>query len=445
MISSRGYKLRSHPEQLKYLNSTARFNVVPAGRRSGKTEIAKRRTIIKAMQSGGVVAPSWPGRYFLAAPTRDQAKKIFWDDLKAFIPPLLQTHVSESELCIRLPNMAELYVLGMDKPARIEGSPWDGGILDEYGNMKEQTWTAHVRPALSDRQGWCDFIGVPEGRNHYYDLYQRALKDTTGEWEAFHWLSSDILPAKEIEAAKRDLDPLTFQQEYEGSFITFSGLVYYSFSEENNVWKLRYDPDDALTFCFDFNVSPGVAVVVQEIPVGEVYDVTDDLQERTITGCINEVHIPKHSNTVKVCDRLIRSYPDHKGEIHIYGDATGGSKGTAKLHGSDWEIVKQKLYGYYGDQRVFMKVDKSNPPERSRVNAVNSRILTLSGDVHLMIDPKCKYLIDDFQSVVMDEKTGGVDKSDLKHTHLTDSVGYYIAKRYPVRKLATKQIGVSGT
>jgi hypothetical protein len=35
---------------------------------------------------------------------------------------------------IKLVNGAEIWVIGLDKPERIEGKPWDWGILDEYGN-----------------------------------------------------------------------------------------------------------------------------------------------------------------------------------------------------------------------------------------------------------------------------------------------------------------------
>jgi hypothetical protein len=53
---------------------------------------------------------------------------------------------SESELTIPLWHGGELALVGMDKPARIEGAPWDGGVLDEYGNMKPQAWGENVRP-----------------------------------------------------------------------------------------------------------------------------------------------------------------------------------------------------------------------------------------------------------------------------------------------------------
>ena len=44
-IPKRLYPLRYHAQQDGYYNSEKRFNVVPAGRRSGKTEIAKRKVV----------------------------------------------------------------------------------------------------------------------------------------------------------------------------------------------------------------------------------------------------------------------------------------------------------------------------------------------------------------------------------------------------------------
>ena len=48
---------------------------------------------------------------------------------------------------ISLKNGAQIWVVGLDRPERIEGSPWDGGVLDEYGNMRANAWPEHIRPA----------------------------------------------------------------------------------------------------------------------------------------------------------------------------------------------------------------------------------------------------------------------------------------------------------
>jgi hypothetical protein len=234
-LPARWTKLRPHPVQQAYWRSPHRFNTIPAGRRSGKTELFKRKLVRRAVSA----AMPWVPRFFAGAPTRDQAKRIFWDDLKALSDPELIHDVSDGELCITYINGAQVWVVGMDKPERIEGQPWDGGGLDEFANMKPNAWGANVRPALSDRKGWCDLFGVPEGRNHYYEVDLRAkaqMKELgdASEWGHYSWPSRDILPPEEIEAARRDLDELTFAQEYEASFVNFEGRAYYQFTEETH-------------------------------------------------------------------------------------------------------------------------------------------------------------------------------------------------------------------
>jgi hypothetical protein len=433
LTRKRWYPLRYHPTQAALWASTSRFNVVPAGRRSGKTEICgKRKLVLKAMKGS-----NYPDcRVFAAAPTRDQAKRIYWSDLKKMVPKnFIYGAPSESHLFIPLINGSEIHVLGMDKPERIEGTPWDHGCLDEIGNMKAQTWREHVRPALADRKGSCDFIGVPEGRNHYYDLAKDAQADDSGTWGYYHWFSADILDAEEIAQAKRDLDELTYKQEFEGSFVMFAGMAYYNFSDNRNVgrWLKDYDPQRPLVFALDFNESPGVATVIQEMK--RFYRHQTPLVGRTTTAVIGEVFIPRNSNTIRVCKKLIHDWGKHKGEVYIYGDSTGGAGGSAKVEGSDWDLVKKVLTPHFG-ARLHWKVPNANPRERVRVNSMNSRLFNMYNETYLGVDASCTNTIKDFEGVrVIEGGTGEIDKKrDQMLTHLTDSVGYYIHREYPVVK-----------
>lgn len=434
-LTPRWTQLRKHVVQSQLITSTARFRVVPAGRRSGKTERAKRFLIRQAITANNT--PWDDPRFFAAAPTRDQAKNIYWEDLKRMVPQYLMARQPlESSLSIKLINGSEIRVVGMDKPQRMEGVPWDGGILDEYADMKSTAWGANIRPALADRSAWCWFIGVPEGRNHYYDLWRRALADEKGEWEGFTWISADILPASEVESAREDLDEMTFKQEFEASFINFMGMVYYSFSDVHNCRRLTYNPYDPLVFCFDFNVSPGIAVICQEqkLPNG-----------LTGTGIIGEVWIPFSSNTEIVCNRLIKDWGDHQGTVEAYGDASGGNAGTAKLVGSDWDIIDRMMRKQYG-KRYRNRVPEANPSIRARINSVNSRLKSANGNVHMMVDPyKAPHVVKDFEGVVL--LVGGSGEIDKKKTpeltHMSDGVGYYIFKQFPVTRqdLHVKKLG----
>lgn len=438
VLTPRWTRLRFHSTQRAYWTSPHRFNTVPAGRRSGKTEQAKRKLVKAALRGTRFERP----RFFAGAPTRDQAKRIYWDDLKAMIPPeLLMGRPSETDLSIRLVNGSEIVVIGMDKPERVEGQPWDGGVLDEFANMKAHAWAANVRPALSDRQGWCDLIGVPEGRNHYYDLDRMAraemqAKGAASEWGAFTWTSAEILPPEEIASARRDLDELTFQQEYEASFVNFEGRAYYAFSEALHCARLAYDPARPIAFCFDFNVDPGVAVICQEqrLPNGQ-----------DGTGVIGEVYIPRNSNTLAVCRKLEADWGQHRGRVICIGDATGGARGSAKVGGSDWDLIRSALLPVFGD-RLAVVVPSVNPSVRGRINAMNTRLRAGDGTVRMMVDPaRAPHVVKDLEGVRL--LTGGAGEIDKKAdpmlSHISDALGYLIAKEFPVAEPG--RIGVGRT
>jgi len=441
-LNKRWTTLREHAEQFRLWNSPARFKTVPAGRRSGKTELGKRKVVQTAL--GGPVADFPDGWYFLGAPTRDQAKRIFWNDLKQMIPQaLLIDEPSESTLSVRTVLNTNIVVVGLDKPERIEGSPWDGGVITEIANVKSGAWSANIRPALSDRLGWCWLEGVPEGRNHYYDL-DRAAKAIAAEarranqipeWDSFGWFSSTVLPASEIESAKRDLDDLTFQQEYEASFINFTGRAYYPFLERTHTARLQYDPRQAIAFCFDFNVAPGVACVVQE-------QILPNKQEGT--GVIGEVWIPRNSNTPAICAKLVQDWGTHPGKVFCYGDATGGASGSAKVLGSDWDLVKSVLKPVFGD-RILFRIPNANPSERARVNALNSRLLSGAKEIRLMVDPlKAPHVVRDLEgAVVLEGGSGELDKKkDMQLTHISDGLGYYVVYEFPVVSKITMNVGM---
>ena len=453
LLTDRWEVMRYHAEQTRLVHSPARFKVVPAGRRSGKTERAKR-VLVEACLRG---MSNWANpNYFAAAPTRDQAKRIYWDDLKALSPPHLVRKTSESELSIWYVTGAMLSVVGMDKPQRIEGSPWDGGVLDEYANMKEVAWKANVRPSLADRGGWCWLIGVPEGRNHYYDTWNAALGELNiangGDWDGFTWFSSDILSEAEIESARRDLDELTFRQEYEASFVNFEGQAYYPFDRTIHCAYLkdRYNPDGDLMLCLDFNVDPGIAVICQEIDFPRQVAVASASVVKGVsmfnnvtvpatsgTGVLGEVYIPRNSNTPAVCRRFIQDWGGHTGRVLVYGDSTGGARGTAQTEGSDWDLVKSELFSHFGAERVHFRVPSANPTERARINAVNTRLQAGDGTIRLMIDPATAPMtVKDFEGVrLLAGGSGELDKKiDPKLTHLTDGIGYYIAEEHPIRR-----------
>jgi phage terminase large subunit-like protein len=79
------------------------------------------------------------------------------------------------------------------------------------------------------------FIGTPDGKNHFYNLWMGALTgvDTTGreygkDWKAWQYHSSQnpFLPRNEILAMEQSMSRERFRQEAEASFESFGGVVF---------------------------------------------------------------------------------------------------------------------------------------------------------------------------------------------------------------------------
>ncbi len=390
---------------MRLWNENKRFAVVPAGRRSGKTELAKRRIVSVLSEKKEWQDP----RYFAGAPTRDQAKRIFWNDLKALTPGSWIKKIYETDLCLKTRAGSEIWVVGLDKPQRIEGVAWDGGVLDEYANMRAGAWTENIRPALSDRGGWCWFIGVPEGLNHYKDLADYAASGIDPDWGLYSWPSSDVLPRREVEAARRVLDPRTFRQEYEAAFEGSTGRVYYSYDHKLHADDtISLDPTLPLIVCCDFNVDPCVWEIVQ----------TDGVNVRVV-----DEFARRNTNTVEMGRAVLARYGGHRGGIALYGDAAGMQRSTAGK--SDYALLADLGF-------TAQRLKKANPFVKDRVNAVNAMLENTRRERRLFHHPRCTELRKDFETVEWKDDGHVIDKSKRERTHASDAIGYFIEYEFPL-------------
>lgn len=411
------------PINQRYLHDWAhRFFVVPSGRRSRKTLLSRRKMLLRAMRNAR-------HRYFQGAPTRQQAKAIFWDKLKAETRPFWLKEPSETDLVVTILNHTEIHVVGLDKPQRIEGQPWNGCHITEFDDTKPGAWAANIRPVLSDTNGWAIIDGVPEGRDKIYDLALYACGGsipktlpgvgtfvecpTDPEWCYYHWFSSDVLPAKEIEAAKRTMDERIFRQEYEGSFEGFDGLAYHAFGQWNLCDPVQVNPKKPIIIAMDFNFDPMCSVALQfddhNIPVA--------LESFAFRNC----------DTDAACERII----DHFGEAfhyEIYPDPQANARTPHGAGKTDIALIRK---AFQRARSHIIKVKPSHPKRKDRLNAVNARLRNAAGEVGLKIGRNCKVLIHDLQRVTMDEFLNG-NFSDSSLGHVSDGLGYFIDFCYPV-------------
>ena len=198
--------------QQEVWNDKTRFKVVAAGRRTGKSRLAAYLLIFKALQAKR-------GNIFYVAPTQGQARDIMWNLLLEVGNEVIAgSHVNNMQ--IKLHNGATISLKGSDRPDTLRGTSIAYLCLDEYADMKPETWELVLRPALTDLKGEALFIGTPVGRNHFYELYSWANSQDDRDWRAFHYTSYDnnLLDKAEIDAAKKSMSSYAFRQEFMASF-----------------------------------------------------------------------------------------------------------------------------------------------------------------------------------------------------------------------------------
>ena len=200
------------PWQQKVWNDPVRFQVIAAGRRTGKSRLAAWKLIIE-----GLAATK--GSVFYVAPTQGQARDIMWDMLLELGNPVIaSSHVNN--LQIKLVNGATIALKGADRPETMRGVSLKFLVMDEYADMKPEVWEQILRPALADQKGSAMFIGTPMGRNHFYELYTYACVAEDETFAGYHFTSYDnpLLDNAEIEAAKKSMSTFSFRQEFMASF-----------------------------------------------------------------------------------------------------------------------------------------------------------------------------------------------------------------------------------
>jgi len=205
------YEPREQQEEIHHAIEQHRFTVVVAHRRMGKT-VSAINHLIKAAIECDKPNP----RFAYIAPTYSQAKRVAWDYLLEYTRPLNATA-----------NIAELRVdfwgrrvslYGSDNPDSLRGQYFDGVVIDEVGDQNPRIWNEIIRPALSDRGGWCSFIGTPKGANHFAELADRAKSEEGWKYLEFKASETKILPDSELKAAYREMGEDKYRQEFECDF-----------------------------------------------------------------------------------------------------------------------------------------------------------------------------------------------------------------------------------
>ena len=261
---------------------------------------------------------------------------------------------------------------------------------------------------------------TPKGYANLYDLYKLGQDSKKPQWKSWQFptITSPFIPIEEIEAAREDMDPKSFRQEFMASFESMSGRVYHAFDRMEHVGKYPFNPDLPIWIGQDFNVDPMSSAIMQPQPNGDIW-VVDEI-------------VLRNSSTEEVCNELERRYWRYADKITIYPDPAGGNRSSARGE-SDLDIFREK-----GFRRL--KYKRKHPLVADRVNAVNRQLMTATGRIRLRVNETCKETIKGLEETLYKPGTRDVDKS-AGVEHICDGIGYCIDIERPTRKVEV--LGVS--
>ena len=402
-------QLRFHAKQNKLWRSTANYVAVAAGRGSGKTELARRR-IIRYLP----IKKDWPYPiYAYCLPTYKQARRVAWRPLLNLIPKeWIKGEPNQTEMRVDTIFGSTLYVVGMDKPQRIEGDQWDGIVVDESCDQKPGSFGLSILPALSHRNGWCWRIGVPKrvgvGASEFKLFFFEDAE------ESFTWPSEDILTHEQLKWAKANLDTRDYNEQYMASWESNSGLVFHAFDQILNVNdQICYNPHDVLIVGSDFNVDPMCWVIGQYRKDKKRLEIFDEIFIR-------------NTNTRETLDTLYKKYGQHKEGFDFFGDAAGRARST-KASESDYIQIRN-------DKRFLsarVHYPRKNPRVANRFSVTNSAFCNAEGTRRLYVHPRCTHLIRDLTSRAY--KPGSNEPDDYGDLgHISDAIGYACWKIFPL-------------
>jgi hypothetical protein len=223
-------KVRLNAWQQEVASDNHRFRIVCAGRRAGKSVLARLITLKWSLEKVGML--------WIVSPTYRQGKQNHWRELRKEIPRDWIAKTNDTELSIQLKNGSLIELKGAENPDALRGVKLRGLVIDEIASIRnwDWLWNEVLRATLTDYEAPALFISTPKGFNHFFELYEEGQK-AESSYKSWRFTSYDnpFIPKEEIDNAKKELTEDTFAQEYLADFRKFTGLAHKGWNRETNI------------------------------------------------------------------------------------------------------------------------------------------------------------------------------------------------------------------
>ena len=405
------YKEDYLPHQWEFLTSKKKINALVGGFGSGKTYAFLHKTFVnhctkfnnKGMSNGWVVYP-----------TNELAEELFVEPMRE----IFERNGIEYKYNVQKHKFTTPYgiikIYQLQKPQRIVGAELTYIGFDEFDVESWKNCDIAYKKAIGRMRGSdnCEvyIVTTPEGFKYTHHAFVEQASDKKA---LIHGKTTDnlYLPESYIDLLEDNYDKSMLKAYRDGQFVNISALsTYHSFERSKNVKECEYNRDLPIQIGLDWNVDPMCAVLFHTYstePKVKIFDAIS-LSHQGQGDLL----------TARMCSTIKEKYPNS--QYIVFPDASGTQRHTSAQF-SDIDILKQNGF--------IVKVRRSNPPVTNRVNSVNKML-----EGNIIIDPRCKPLIQDLEKVTNKQGTRDIDKSNKLLTHMTDALGYAIEWQFPIIK-----------
>lgn len=196
-----------------------------------------------------------------------------------YIPKQLIDSINMQEMKIRFINGSILQVIGSDKFDSLRGTNPQLCVFSEYAWQDPRVYRM-ISPILNNNGGAAIFLSTPNGKNHFWELYQIAANSPSWYCEKLTLDDTCHIPLEEIERDRKEGVPEDFiQQEYYTSFtMGVEGSYYARYMQElgrkGQLTAVPHEPGFKVNTFWDLGVRDSTCIIFAQC-IGQVVRIID--------------------------------------------------------------------------------------------------------------------------------------------------------------------------
>jgi phage terminase large subunit len=265
------------PYQCPFINAMRsgkyRYAILFWPRRHGKDAICFSYMLERASRE--------KGNYAYIFPTASLARKAAWQsiDSRGFrfldkIPEVFLARKLDNQMFVELKNGSTITFFGSDKQISV-GTNYRGMVFSEFALQNPDTYF-YLRPVINENKGWIVINTTARGKNHFYDLWNMAIKNPEWYTQKLTWKDAGVFTEADIQR-ERDagMSEEMINSEYNCEFQGLEGSYYIRYIDkmrlDGRIGFVPYDSTARVHTSWDLGMGDSTAICFFQLIGNEIH------------------------------------------------------------------------------------------------------------------------------------------------------------------------------